>query len=182
MFKNIEGLELIDGKTFSDNRGYFRETYRRHSFTDIIGRDIEFVQDNESLSRQVGVMRGLHFQRPPHVQAKLVRVVCGSIFDVVVDLRPLSPTFRQWWSFELNSENGVQLFVDGGFAHGFCTLSENTVVTYKVSDYYAPECDGGIRWNDPDLAIPWPFDDSSVIISDKDSSLPFLSQLDPIEW
>lgn len=182
MQNEIEGLALIDTKKFTDNRGYFRETYRRKRLNDIIGRDVDFVQDNESMSIPVGVLRGLHFQRPPHAQAKLVRVVCGSIFDVAVDLRPSSKTFGQWKSFELNAENGLQLFVSEGFAHGFCTLSENTVVAYKVSDLYAPECDSGIRWNDPDLAIPWPLEVRSMVISDKDAALPFLSQLDKMEW
>jgi len=179
---DITGLKLIQTKTFSDHRGYFRETYRAENFLETTGLDMEFVQDNESLSKSAGVLRGLHFQRPPHTQAKLVRVVCGSIFDVAVDLRPSSPTFKQWRSFELSAENGLQLFVPGGFAHGFCTLFENTVVTYKVSDYYAPECDGGVRWNDAELAIDWPLAAASIVISDKDSALPLLSQLDPIEW
>ena len=182
MTDSIEGLKIIQTKTFFDRRGYFRETYRSNGLREITGRDLEFVQDNESLSKSAGVLRGLHFQRPPHAQAKLVRVVCGSIFDVAVDLRPSSPTFKQWRSFELSAENGLQLFVSEGFAHGFYTLSENTVVTYKVSDFYDPDCDGGIRWNDPELGIPWPVDESSLVISEKDSALPFLSQLDPIEW
>ena len=182
MIDDIAGLKLIQTKTFADHRGYFRETYRSNGFREITGRDVDFVQDNESLSKSAGVLRGLHFQRSPHTQAKLVRVVCGSIFDVAVDLRPSSPTFKQWRSFELSAENGRQLFVPGGFAHGFCTLAENTVVTYKVSDYYVPECDGGIRWNDPELAIPWPFADHEIIISEKDASLPLLAQLNQMEW
>lgn len=182
MADDIAGLKLIQTKTFTDHRGYFRETYRTHDFREITGCGLEFVQDNESLSKQAGVLRGLHFQRPPHTQAKLVRVVCGSIFDVVVDLRPSSPTFKQWSSFELSAENGWQLFVPEGLAHGFCTLAENTVVTYKVSNYYAPECDGGIRWNDPELGITWPFTDNDIIISEKDAVLPLLAQLDPMGW
>jgi len=182
MADNIEGLKLIQTRTFFDHRGYFRETYRSNGFLDITGLDMEFVQDNESLSKSVGVLRGLHFQRPPHTQAKLIRVVSGSIFDVAVDLRPSSPTFKEWRSFELSSENGLQLFVPGGFAHGFCTLSENTVVTYKVSDYYSPECDGGVRWNDPELAVAWPLADKDIIVSEKDAALPLLAQLDPMEW
>ncbi|MDR2946119.1 MAG: dTDP-4-dehydrorhamnose 3,5-epimerase [Candidatus Adiutrix sp.] len=181
MLKNIEGLKLIPTKTFSDSRGYFRESYRRDIFRDILGRDLEFVQDNESLSA-AGVLRGLHFQRPPHAQAKLVRVLRGAIYDVAVDLRPNSPTFKQWAAFELNADDGSQLFVPEGLAHGFCALTEGAVVSYKVSDFYAPECEGGVRWDDPELAIPWPCSGASAIVSAKDAVLPLLSELNPIGW
>ena len=173
----FKGLMLFDIKTFHDHRGYFRETFRLNNPA-IAETGVEFVQDNESLSKQVYVLRGLHFQRPPHAQAKLVRVVSGSAYDVVVDLRPSSETFGQWQGFELNADNGQQLFVPAGFAHGFCTLEENTVVSYKVSDYYAPDCDGGLRWDDPDLNINWPLNGKNPVVSEKDSALPVFADID----
>lgn len=178
MANKIEGLIIIDNKSFYDNRGYFRETFRNDN--NICGFD--FVQDNESFSKKAGTLRGLHFQKKPHSQAKLVRVPWGSIIDVVVDLRPESKTFGQWEMVELSAENGYQLFVPQGFAHGFCTLVDDTVVSYKVSDYYSPECDSGLIWNDPDLAIPWPFPKEKMIISDKDALLPLFSKLGLLEW
>ncbi len=177
----IAGLVLLETRTFSDHRGYFRETYRQDRLTEILGRRVDFTQDNESWSKSAGVLRGLHFQRPPHVQAKLVRVVRGAVFDVAVDLRAGSPTYGRWEGFELTADNGRQLFVPEGLAHGFVTLVDDTVVSYKTSDFYAPECEGGLRWNDPDLAIDWPLKGREPIVSEKDGLLPFFSQSVPFE-
>ncbi len=170
-------VHLFTPKTFSDHRGYFRENYSQTAFNICINQDIPFIQDNESLSLKRGTIRGLHFQRSPHAQAKLVRVAWGAIFDVVVDLRQNSPTYGRWAGYELSAENGHQLFVPVGFAHGFCTLVDNTVVCYKVSDYYAPECDGGVVWNDPTIGVEWPLDGREPILSDKDAALPTLAEL-----
>lgn len=172
----LSDVRLITPKTFSDSRGYFRETYNQKSFDFAQGMVISFIQDNESLSLKRGTIRGLHFQRLPRAQAKLVRVTQGAIFDVAVDLRKNSPTFGQWVGYELSAENGHQLFVPIGFAHGFCTLVDNTVVCYKVSDYYAPECDGGVVWNDPAVGVDWPLDEQPIL-SDKDAILPTLADL-----
>ncbi len=141
------------------------------------GMDVTFVQDNESLSLQRSTLRGIHFQKPPFAQGKLVRCVSGSILDVAVDLRSGSPTFRQHVSAILSSENGAQLFVPAGFGHAFLTLEDNCRVLYKVSEHYAPEHDAGIRWNDPDLGIDWGLDASAVILSDKDRKLPFMKDV-----
>ncbi|MGL4209510.1 MAG: dTDP-4-dehydrorhamnose 3,5-epimerase [Candidatus Adiutrix sp.] len=167
---NISGPMLLSPKTFADLRGYFRESYQKKQLAEILGFEIDFVQDNDSFSKEIGVLRGLHFQRPPHAQAKLVKVVSGAIFDVIVDLRADSTTYGHWQSFELCAQKGQQLFVPVGFAHGFCTLSENTTVSYKISDYYAPECEGGVIWNDKQLAIDWPLK-KPPIISEKDDKL-----------
>lgn len=178
----IKGLTLLETKTFSDYRGRFRETFHHQRLEQELGRPLRFVQDNESLSIQVGVLRGLHFQKKPCVQAKLVRVTAGAIFDVGVDLRPQSPTYGQWRGYELSAENGRGLFVPEGFAHGFCTLAPNTVVTYKVTAYYAPECDAGLKWDDPDLAVDWPLPPGGPVLSEKDAALPTLAQLGKLEW
>ena len=171
----IKGPVLFEDKIFTDERGFFRETFRLSEFRKITGRDFDFVQDNESLSK-AGVIRGLHFQRPPHSQAKLVRVSSGRIFDVAVDLRRGSETYGRWEAYELSAENGRRLFIPEGFAHGFAALEDNTVVSYKVSDYYAPECDGGILWNDPAIGIDWP-SPREPLVSAKDAILPLLAQL-----
>lgn len=175
------GLVLLEAATFSDHRGYFRETYRRNDLAERLGREIDFVQDNQSWSARAGTLRGLHFQRPPRAQAKLVSVASGEIYDVAVDLRPDSPHYGRWQGFELSAENGRQLFVPEGFAHGFLTLSDQVLVNYKVSDYYAPDCDAGLRWNDPSLKIDWPLAGRELIISDKDAALPWLAQLQALE-
>lgn len=177
---SLSDVCLIIPKTFSDSRGYFREIYSQATYKTQLGEAVDFVQDNESLSLKSGIIRGVHFQRPPHAQAKLVHVACGAIFDVAVDLRQASPTFGQWVGYELSAENGHQLFVPAGFAHGFCTLVDNTVVCYKVSDYYAPECDGGVVWNDPSIGVNWPLGGQSPILSDKDAALPTLAALGAI--
>lgn len=168
----IEGIKVFHPKKFSDARGYFLESYNARTYADA-GVDCVFVQDNQSLSRKAGTIRGLHFQRPPAAQAKLVRVLRGSIFDVAVDLRRGSPTYGQWFSIKLTSEGSEQIFVPRGFAHGFCTLEDETEVAYKVDGFYAPDCDAGLRWDDPDLAIEWPVAKEKAILSEKDAILPF---------
>ncbi|MBR5699663.1 MAG: dTDP-4-dehydrorhamnose 3,5-epimerase, partial [Bacteroidales bacterium] len=147
----IEGLLIIEPRVFGDERGYFFESYSERDFIEAVG-PVKFVQDNESKSRY-GVLRGLHFQKEPYAQAKLVRVVSGAVLDVAVDLREGSPTFGQHFSVELTGENHRQFFIPKGFAHGFCVLSEEVVFQYKCDEFYHPEAEGGIAWDDPDLAI-----------------------------
>ena len=173
----IPDVKLIKPKIFRDERGFFSETYSKPALK-AAGLDVEFVQDNHSLSRERGVVRGLHFQIPPRAQDKLVRVVRGSIFDVAVDLRRGSPTFGRHVAVVLSAENWCQLWVPKGFAHGFCTLEPNTEVLYKVTDLYAPECDKGIAWNDPALGIAWPIAPHAAIVSDKDRKHPRLSEIE----
>jgi len=168
----LEGVLLFRPKKFNDVRGYFIETFNARSYAEA-GVDSAFVQDNQSLSRKTGTIRGLLFQRPPAAQAKLVRVLRGSIFDVVVDLRHGSRSYGRWCSTTLTGEGGEQLFVPRGFAHGFCALEPDTEVAYKVDNFYAPSCDAGLRWDDPDLAIPWPVRPADAVISEKDAGLPF---------
>jgi dTDP-4-dehydrorhamnose 3,5-epimerase len=171
-------VNLLKLKRFTDERGWFTETYNERQFL-AAGIATRFVQDNHSLSRRVGVLRGLHFQTPPHGQAKLVRCVRGRIFDVVVDVRRGSPTYGRWVGAELSAENGEQLLVPIGFAHGFLTLEPDTEVIYKVSDFYAPECDGGIRWNDSTIAVAWPLAEGArPQLSAKDEALPLLADFD----
>ena len=169
---------LFGPKRFGDDRGWFTETFNARNFARV-GIAEPFVQDNHSLSRPVGTLRGLHFQTPPHGQAKLVRCIRGRILDVAVDVRRGSPTYGRHVAAELSAENGEQLFIPVGFAHGFVTLEPDTEVTYKVTDFYAPECDGGIRWNDPDIGIDWPLAAASgPVLSPKDEKLPFLKDFD----
>jgi dTDP-4-dehydrorhamnose 3,5-epimerase len=156
-----------------DARGWFEESYSRRRLADI-GIDLEFVQDNHSLSAARGTLRGLHFQTPPYIQAKLVRCISGAIWDVVVDLRAGSPTYGKWVAAELTAAGGEQLYVPSGFGHGFLTLTDNAEVVYKVSDYYTPASDGGVAWNDTDIAIDWPLDGVQPVLSDKDRALPAL--------
>lgn len=165
----FEGAFVIQPKVFEDHRGFFLESYSKELFAKN-GITADFVQDNHSLSVEKGVLRGLHFQLPPNAQAKLVRVVAGSVYDVIVDLRKDSATFGEWEGFELSAENKKMLFVPRGFAHAFCTLEENTEFVYKVDGRYAPESDSGIVWNDPTLAIKWPIE-GEPIISQKDANL-----------
>lgn len=174
---------LIRPKRFGDERGWFSETYNERIF-ERLGLSAHFVQDNQSFSRSIGTIRGLHFQRPPHAQAKLVRCVSGRIIDVVVDLRMGSPSFGKWLEAALSAEGGEQIFVPIGFAHGFVTLAANTEVIYKVTDFYAPEHDAGIRWNDPAIAIDWQLPKGiTPSMSKKDSALPFLQELtSPFEF
>jgi dTDP-4-dehydrorhamnose 3,5-epimerase len=168
----LEGVLLFRPKKFNDARGYFIKTFNARSYAEA-GVDSAFVQDNQSLSRKAGTIRGLHFQRPPVAQAKLVRVLRGSIFDVVVDLRHGSRSYGRWCSTTLTGEGGEQLFVPRGFAHGFCALEPDTEVAYKVDNFYAPSFDAGLRWDAPDLAIPWPVRPADAVISEKDAGLPF---------
>ncbi|MFT0861700.1 dTDP-4-dehydrorhamnose 3,5-epimerase [Ancylobacter sp. G4_0304] len=170
----IPDVVLVEPRRFGDARGYFCETYKKSAF-DAFGLDLSFVQDNESLSRVVGVVRGLHFQTPPFAQAKLVRAVRGAIFDVAVDIRKGSSSYGAWVGATLSGENGHQLLVPRGFAHGFCTLEPDTIVAYKVDAPYSQPHDAGILWNDPALAIEWPVAAEAVTLSDKDLALPLLA-------
>lgn len=163
-------VKLVRIKRFADERGWFAETYNRDRFS-VLGIDAEFIQDNHAKSAPAGVLRGLHFQRPPHAQAKLVRCVRGAIWDVGVDIRAGSPTYGRWLASTLSADNDLQLFVPAGFAHGYVTLEPNTEVQYKVDARYAPDCEGGIAWNDPDIALPWPLPASGPILSSKDQAL-----------
>ena len=169
------GLLLIKLKRFGDARGFFSETYNERSFRSA-GVDCAFVQDNYSLSAEKGTVRGLHFQTPPFAQAKLIRVLRGSVMDVVVDLRRGSTSYGTHVSAELSAANWHQLFIPEGFAHGFCTLEPDTEIAYKVSSYYAPDADAGIVWNDPALGIKWP-DFAGSQVSAKDAVLPKFDQL-----
>ncbi len=168
---HIPGPLLITPEKHVDHRGFFSETYNKRVLAEA-GFDKEFVQDNHSLSRDQGVVRGLHFQIPPHAQDKLVRVIRGRIFDVAVDIRKGSPTFGQHVAVELSAENWRQLLIPAGFAHGFCTLEPDTEVIYKVTAHYAPEHDKGLLWNDPALGIDWPIKPEQAIISDRDRAHP----------
>lgn len=168
-------VKLIKTRRFGDNRGWFSETYVDRRWRDQ-GVDAEFVQDNHSYSAAAGTIRGIHFQAPPHAQAKLVRCVRGRIMDYAVDLRTGSPTFAHHVSAELSAENGDQLFIPVGFGHAFVTLEPDCEVVYKVSDYYAPECDGGIHWNCPEIGIDWPLGGMEPSLSPKDSQLPLMSE------
>lgn len=173
----LSGVVLIVPKKFGDNRGYFSETYTKKAFVEA-GVDVEFIQDNQSLSAKVGTVRGLHFQNPPEPQSKLVRVLQGAIFDVAVDLRRGSPTYGQWVGYELTAEVGEQLFVPRGFAHAFCTLTPDTIVSYKVDGYYAPSCDAGLFWADETIGIAWPIKKEEAVLSEKDAKLPAFKDFD----
>lgn len=165
--------QRFGSQRYSDARGWFTESYSRRRLAEA-GIDLEFVQDNHSFSIAAGTIRGLHFQSPPYAQAKLVRCLAGAIWDVAVDLRAGSPTYGCWVGTELTAVGGEQLYIPDGFAHGFVTLTDNVEVAYKASGYYAPECDGGVAWDDPDIAIDWPLDGVQPILSDKDRALPRL--------
>ncbi len=173
----IGGLKLITPARFGDARGFFSESYNRARMAEH-GIHIEFVQDNHSLSARAGTVRGLHFQSPPHAQAKLVRCGRGRLFDVAVDIRVGSPTYGRWFGAELSFDNGRQLLVPAGFLHGFATLVDDTEIIYKCSDYYAPECDGAVRFDDPAIGIDWPVDASAAVLSEKDAAAPLLADLD----
>jgi len=171
----IEGLWIIEPRIFGDSRGYFFESFSQKEFDEKIGL-VNFVQDNESRSCY-GVVRGLHFQKPPHAQAKLVRVVKGKVLDVAVDLREGSPTYGKHCAVELSEENHRQMFIPKGFAHGFSVLSEEAVFQYKCDEYYAPHSEGAVLWSDADLAIDWRIPEDKVILSDKDRRHPTLKEL-----
>lgn len=168
----LEGVVIIEPRIFDDNRGYFFESWKKEEFEANVVKTT-FVQDNESKST-FGVLRGLHFQRPPYTQSKLIRVVKGSVLDVAVDIRKGSPTFGQHVAVELSEENHRQLFVPRGFAHGFVVLSPEAVFQYKCDNYYAPESEGAVIWNDPELNIDWKIPADKVILSDKDRKHPLL--------
>lgn len=173
---------MIRAPRFGDARGWFMETFSETAAM-AAGIDARFIQDNQSFSATAGTIRGLHFQRPPHAQAKLVRCLRGSIMDYAVDVRRGSPTYGQYVAAKLTAEGGEQLFVPVGFAHGFVTLEPDVEIAYKVSDIYAPDCDGGIIWNDPTIGIDWPLPVSGAMLSDKDTALPTLAQFDsPFEY
>jgi dTDP-4-dehydrorhamnose 3,5-epimerase len=167
---------LLVPKRFGDDRGFFAETYSRRKYLEY-GIDFEFVQDNHSLSREIGTLRGLHFQAPPHAQAKLIRCVRGAIFDVAVDIRRESPAYGKWEGYMLTAENGHQLYVPVGFAHGFLTIKPGSEIVYKCSDYYAPEAEGSIMWNDPDIGINWDLN-GEPILSSKDANALLLKDIE----
>jgi dTDP-4-dehydrorhamnose 3,5-epimerase len=175
---SLPDVKLIRSKRIADVRGYFAEAYVYRDFA-AAGIIDEFVQDNQSFSIAIGTVRGLHFQTPPFAQAKLVRVLQGKIMDVVVDLRRASATFGEHLTVDLSAENGDQLYVPIGFAHGFCTLTPATEVLYKVNNVYSPAHDRGLNWADPALGIHWPVNESQAILSEKDRALPVLSALPP---
>lgn len=170
----IEGVVILEPRCFGDTRGYFMESYTQRTFDRLV-RPAAFVQDNESRSRH-GVVRGLHFQLPPHAQSKLVRVIAGRVLDVAVDIRRGSPTFGQHVAVELTGENHRQLFIPRGFAHGFAVLSDEALFQYKCDAYYAPESEGAIAWNDPALAIDWGLAPDEIILSEKDARHPLLAE------
>ncbi len=181
----IEGLAVITPQVFGDERGYFLESFQDGRYREVTG-GADFVQDNLSHS-QKGVLRGLHFQRAPHMQGKLVGAVQGSLFDVAVDIRPESPTFGQWYGLSLHAPRRVgeqwewtQFWIPGGFAHGFVALEDDTIFSYKCTDTYHPESDAGVMWNDPEINISWPGEKDSFIISPKDQNHPTLKELEKL--
>lgn len=173
----IQDVKLITPRRFGDHRGFFEETYNQDSFV-ANGVDTIFVQDNHSLSDAIGTVRGLHFQSPPRAQAKLVRCGRGRLFDVAVDIRKGSATFGQWVGEELSFQNGRMLLVPAGFAHGFMTLEAETEIIYKCSDTYAPETEGAVRWDDPDIGIDWPLVSGQPQLSEKDKIAPLLRDIE----
>lgn len=178
--QKIPDVFVIEPKIHGDHRGCFLETFRLDIFNEEIG-GVSFCQDNESMSSK-GILRGLHYQLPPHAQSKLVRVVKGEVLDVAVDIRLGSPTFGQYVSVILNDVNKKQLFIPRGFAHGFAVLSEEAIFCYKVDNYYSAECDRGIFYDDPELSIDWILDDSSMILSGKDEKLPSFDDADKFHF
>ena len=179
---SLPGVLILTPKRFGDARGFFSETWNRRALR-AAGIDIDFVQDNHSLSLEAGTVRGLHFQAPPHAQAKLVRCGRGALFDVAVDLRRGSPGFGQWVGVELSFENARQLLIPAGFAHGFATRAPETEIIYKCSDYYAPESEGALRWDDPEIGIDWQLGARAPVLSDKDAAAPLWRDFDsPFTW
>jgi dTDP-4-dehydrorhamnose 3,5-epimerase len=169
----LPGVVIVEPRVFADDRGFFIETYKRSDFA-AAGIDVDFVQENHSKSVR-GTLRGLHFQRAPKAQAKLVRAIEGEVFDVVVDIRKGAPTFGRWEAVELSAENRLSVYVPAGYAHGFCVTSAEAQVVYKTSAEYAPELEGGVRWDDPALAIPWPI--TAPILSPRDGRWPNLADV-----
>ena len=172
----LEGCFIIEPKIYSDARGYFQETFNQQTFQQLTGETVNFVQDNESMSSK-GVLRGLHYQKGEHAQAKLVRVIKGKVLDIAVDLRKDSPTFGDHFSIELSGINKTQLFIPRGFAHGFIVLENDTIFSYKCDNFYNKESEGGIIYNDETLEIDWLFPESEMIISEKDKELPTFKSL-----
>ncbi|SMX26811.1 dTDP-4-dehydrorhamnose 3,5-epimerase [Pelagimonas phthalicica] len=177
----LPGVFLLEPRRFGDDRGFFCESWNKARMAEA-GLDYDFVQDNHSMSAQLGTVRGLHFQSPPHAQAKLVRCGRGVLFDVAVDIRKGSPTYGQWVGYELSFDNGKQLLIPEGFLHGFATRTPDTEIIYKCSDYYAPECDGAVRFDCPDLGIDWGLSGDAVL-SEKDAAAPVMADFDsPFVW
>lgn len=174
---NIDGVLIIEPKIFGDYRGYFFESFNAKEFLKKTGIDVSFVQDNESRSKY-GVLRGLHFQKPPYSQSKLVRCVRGRVLDIAVDIRKGSPTYGKYVMCELTEENHRQFFIPKGMAHGFTVLSDDAVFQYKCDDFYHPEAEGAIAWDDPSIAIPWPISATDIILSEKDKHHPQLKDFD----
>ncbi|WP_370268005.1 dTDP-4-dehydrorhamnose 3,5-epimerase [Nioella sp.] len=178
----LPGVVILTPRRFGDERGFFSESWNRRVMADL-GLDIDFVQDNHSLSRDIGTVRGLHFQAPPHAQAKLVRCGRGRLFDVAVDIRKGSATFGQWVGVELSFENGRQLLIPEGFLHGFVTRAPDTEIIYKCSDFYAPDADGAVRFDDPELGIDWSLEGITPKLSAKDEAAPLMRDFDsPFTW
>lgn len=173
----LEGVYILIPKVFGDHRGFFMESWSRRTMEEA-GLFYDFVQDNHSLSTVKGTLRGIHFQKGDKAQTKLVRCVRGVVLDVAVDLRHDSPTYKQWISVELSEENKKQMLIPRGFGHGFVTLTDHVEFLYKADNYYAPEADGGIRWNDPDISIDWGID--HPVLSEKDTKNPFLKDIEPV--
>lgn len=174
--QSIPDVFVIEPSVHGDHRGYFAETFRQDKLEEALGYQVDFVQDNESKSTK-GVLRGLHFQLAPHAQTKLVRVIEGAVLDVAVDIRKGSPTFGHHVAIELSGENKKQLFIPRGFAHGFVVLTDTVTFAYKVDNYYSPECDRGLAFNDESLQIDWQLDNDSLLLSEKDTKQPLLSEL-----
>lgn len=173
----LQDVLILTPRRFGDHRGFFSESWNKDTM-EANGLQFDFVQDNHSLSATVGTIRGLHLQTPPHAQDKLVRCGKGRLFDVAVDIRKGSPTYGQWVGVELSFENGRQLLVPKGFAHGFVTREPDTEIIYKCSDYYAPDCDAAIRWDSPEIGIDWGLGDTAPVLSEKDAVAPSLSDFD----
>ena len=178
----LPGVVILTPRRFGDESGFFSESWNRRAMADL-GLDIDFVQDNHSLSRDIGTVRGLHFQAPPHAQAKLVRCGRGRLFDVAVDIRKGSATFGQWVGVELSFDNGRQLLIPEGFLHGFVTRAPDTEIIYKCSDFYAPDADGAVRFDDPELGIDWGLEGITPKLSAKDEAAPLMRDFDsPFAW
>lgn len=169
----LKGVVILEPRVFGDARGWFMETWSKAKF-DAAGMPLEFVQDNQSYSAHKGTLRGLHYQLEPMAQAKLVRCTRGELLDVAVDVRPKSPQFAKWTGAILSAENKRQLFIPRGFAHGFITLTDDVEIQYKADNFYAPQCEGNIRWDDPQIGIEWPF--APTILADKDANAPTLKE------
>lgn len=174
----LPGVVVLTPARYGDDRGFFSESWNKERLAEA-GLAYDFVQDNHSISAKVGTLRGLHFQAPPHAQAKLVRCGRGALYDVAVDIRAGSPTFGKWVGVELSYENGKQLMIPEGFLHGFATRAPDTEIIYKCTDYYAPEADGAVRWDDPEIGIDWGLTGDPVL-SEKDAAAPTLAALGPV--